>query len=560
MLKKGEFDEELLKAVINNFKLDQYYQQQYPEYAAYLLLNTFVNNIEWGQQVNKIEFQSKLTKQDIVDFCNKNFKDNYVAVYKREGKPNNPKIEKPQITPISTNRDNESAFLTEIKNRPVNPIEPVFLNYSKDMSKLKAKNNIEVLYKQNNTNPLFSLYYVFEMGNNNDKTLGIAFEYMKYLGTSKHSAEEIESELYKLACNFGVSTTNERVYVYVSGLNDNFEKAMDLLEERLAEAVADVETYNNLALDILKKRADSKLDQESNFSALRNYAIWGDKSPNTHILSENELKSMKPEALIEKIKGLKNYEHIIMYYGPLQAEKIVEIINQKHMVADNLQPVPAPETFIQQETNETNVLLANYDAKQIQMAMLHKGGSFEKNIEPTRVLFNTYFGEGMNSIVFQEMREARALAYSAWSGYVNPGKKDRSYYQMAFIGTQSDKMNDAITAFGQILNEMPESEKAFGIAKESVISQIRTERILREDILWNYLYATEFGYETDPRKDVFEQVPSLTLADIKSFQEKYIKEKPYTYCILGEIKDLDMSALKKLGNVKILTQKDIFGY
>lgn len=560
ILKKGEFDEGLLEAVINNFKLDTYYQQQYPEYAANLLLSSFINNQDWRQQVNKIEFQSKLTKQDIVDFCNKNFKENYVVVYKKEGNPNLPKIDKPAITPISTNRDNESSFLVEIKNRPVKPIEPVFVDYSKDLLKLKAKQNIEVLYKQNEDNPLFSLYYVFEMGNNNDKTLGLAFEYMKYLGTSKQTAEEINSELYRLACDFNVVATNDRVYVYVKGLNDNFERAKQLLEDRLSDAVPNQDAFNNLVVDVLKKRADAKLSQDYNLSALYNYGIWGPKSPTTNILSEDDLKALTAETLVEKIKSLKNFEHRILYYGPLSNDRIIDEINKTHLVADVLQPIPAPIAFVEQETNENNVLLANYDAKQIQMVMINKGGKLDKEIEPVRTLFNSYFGGGMNSIVFQEMREARALAYSAWATYSSPAKIDRSYYLMAFIGTQNDKMNDAVTVFSQILNDMPESEKAFDIAKESTLTNIRTQRILRENILWDYLSAMEFGYDKDPRKNIYDKVPSLTLADVKAFQEKYIKNKSYTYCILGDVKDLDMTVLNKLGKVTVLTQKEIFGY
>lgn len=560
MLKKGEFEDWLLEAVINNFKLDQYYQQQESGYAANLLLSAFINKQEWKDQVEKIDFQSKLTKQDVIDFCNKYLNDNYVIIYKKEGKPDDKKIDKPTITPINTNRDNESAFLAEIKAREVKPIEPVFLDYSKDLDKLTAKNDIQILYKQNTTNPLFYLTYVFEMGNNHDKYLGTAFNYLNYLGTSKHTAEEIKSELYKMACSFGVNSTNERVYVYVNGLSENFEKAMNLLEERLADAVVDMEAYNNLSSDILKRRVDAKLNQYTNFNYLSNYAQWGPKSSLTNIVTEEELKGLNPQDLIDRIKNLNTYEHKILYYGPLSAKEITEAINNNHAVADELKPMPEPTKFEEQETTETKIYLANYDAKQIYMNMMHKGGAFDKSIEPLRSMYNSYFGGGMNSIVFQEMREARGLAYSAWAGYNRPGKPDRSYYLGTFIATQNDKMNDAIGAFNEILNNMPESEKAFDIAKESIITNIRTSRILREDILWNYLDAKEFGYDTDSRIELFNTIPNLTLTNVVDFQKQYIKDKPLTYCILGDIKNLDIKSLEKIGKVTTLSQQEIFGY
>ena len=560
LLKKGEFDEELLQAVINNFKLDRYYQQEYPNHTARTLLNSFINNISWKDEVGKIDFQSKLTKQDIVDFCNKHLKDNYAIVYKREGKPDDKKIEKPIITPISANRDEESAFLAEIKARTVKPIEPVFIDYKKEMSNLTVKNNIPFLYKKNDINPLFSLYYVFEMGNNNDKALGAAFKYLDYLGTSKRTAEEIKSEFYKMACSFGVFASNDRVYVYINGLSDNFEKAMDLLEELLADAQADMEIYTTLVDDILKERADAKLNQQTNFSRLRTYAMYGALSPTTNILSKDELQTMNPEELVNRTKNLKNYEHKIMYYGPLSKKQIKKFINDKHLVADNLLPVPETVTFVQQDITENTVLMAEYDAKQIYMAMIHKGGNFDKNIEPVRNLYNEYFGGGMSSIVFQEMRETRGLAYSAWAGYQRPGKPQHAYYINSFIATQNDKMMEAIGAFIEILNDIPESQKVFDIAKENMITNIRTNRILRENVLWLYLNDIEFGYTTDSRKEIFDNVQNMTLKDVVAFQEKYVKNKPYTYCILGDSKDLDLNSLGKIGKIKKLTQEEIFGY
>ena len=560
LVKQGAFDEELLKSVINNFKLRTYDQQEEYDYAAYVMLNAFINNIAWKDYVERITFQSQLTKQDVVDFCRQYLNDNYVVVYKREGTPDNNKIDKPTITPISANRENESAFLAQIKAQKAAPIEPVFLDYSKDLATLSAKQNVPVLYKQNTTNPLFSLYYVFEMGNNHDKALGTAFNYLNYLGTSTKTAEEINSAFYALACSFGVQATNERVYVYISGLSDNFEQAMELLEARLADAQTDAKVYTNLVTDVLKKRSDAKLSQGANFSALQQFATYGPKSPYTNILSENELKKLNPAELVTRIKNLKNTEHTILYYGPLTQAQILEAINTKHALGKELQPVPAPVSFKEQETTQNRVLLAQYDAKQIFMGMLHKGGIFDKSLEPIRTMYNAYFGGGMNAIVFQEMREARGLAYSARANYAQPGRPDRPYLLTTMIATQNDKMMDAIGAFHNILNNMPESEKSFALAKEEILTGIRTGRILRGDILFDYLNAKQMGYNTDKRKEIFEKVAGFTFEDVKAFQQQYVKDRTYTYYILGDIKDLDIKSLESIGKITKLSQSEIFGY
>ena len=560
IVKEGNFDDQLLEAVINNFKFNQYFQSQEYRYAAQILLFDFINGIDLGTRVNKIDFQSGLTKQDIIDFCKRYFTENYVVVYKRQGMPDDNKIDKPAITPIPTNRDVESEFLAKFNERTTKSLTPVFLDYSKDLSQLTVKNNIPLLYKKNTLNPIFSLYYVYEMGNINDKALGTAFNYLNYLGTSTKTAEEIKSELYRLACTFNVSAADDRVYVYISGLSTNFEAAMDLLEERLADAQADIAIYNNLATDILKRRSDAKLDQSSNFNQLQNYATWGPRSPSTNILTAAELNVLDPEELVNRTKNLKNLEHQIMYYGPLSENEIIRIINNKHATGATLQPVPPPIQFVEQQTTENKVLVAHYDANQIYMALRHKGGGFDKGIEAVRNFYNSYFGSGINSIVFQEIREARGLAYSAAAGYGRPSRPDLSYWLGTFIATQNDKMMDAIEAFNSILHDMPESEQAFQLAQENILTTIQTERIIRDEVLWNYLNAQRFGYDTDFRKELYDKVSKMTLKDIVDFQTRYIKNKPLTYCILGDTKDLDLEALKKIGPVTILTQEEIFGY
>jgi predicted Zn-dependent peptidase len=134
------------------------------------------------------------------------------------------------------------------------------------------------------------------------------------------------------------------------------------------------------------------------------------------------------------------------------------------------------------------------------------------------------------------------------------------YVLRTFIATQNDKMMEAIETFNSILNDMPESENAFSLAKEQILTNIRTQRILRADILWNYLSAKEFGYTTDPRIEMFSKIPNMTLQDVKAFQQRHIKNKPFIYCILGDTKDLNIESLKEIGPVTILKQEEIFGY
>lgn len=562
-LRAGDFDEKMLQANINNFKLYQIQNMESNEGRADMFVNSFINGTSWEDEVTSIDRIAKLTKAEIVDFANKYLKnDNYAAIYKKQGKdPNEKKMTKPEITPIVSNRDTASTFLTEIQNSTVQPIEPVFLDFQKDLTQLKAKSDIPVLYKQNVTNDLFQLIYVFDMGNNQDKALGTAFNYLEYLGTSDMTPEQLKSEFYRLACTFYVSPGNERTYVVLSGLNENMPAAMQLFEKLLADAQVNKEAYSNMAEDILKARSDAKLNQGQNFSRLMNFAMYGPKSPATNILTKTELTKMDPQALVDRIHNQNSYQHRILYYGPSSSKEILEIIDQNHKVPATLKEIPAGDEFPYLETPATKVLIAPYEAKQIYMSQIsNTDKKFDPAIEPTRALYNEYFGGSMNSIVFQEMRETRGLAYSAWATLNEPRYLKYPYMVFTQIATQNDKMIDAINTFNEIINNMPESEKAFQLAKEGLINRLRTERIIKSDIIWSYISAQDLGENVDSRIKLYNDIQNMTLKDIVNFQKEWMKDRTYVYCILGDKKDLDMDKLKTVGPIEELTQEQIFGY
>ena len=242
------------------------------------------------------------------------------------------------------------------------------------------------------------------------------------------------------------------------------------------------------------------------------------------------------------------------------ADDVSTLLSENHRIAGNLQPLE--KTYPKAaETPVSKVFLAQYDAKQIYyLQYSNNGEALDIASDPYIKLYNEYFGGGMNSIVFQEMREARGLAYSATARLLEPEYKDDVYKYFAFIATQNDKMQTAIQAFDEIINEMPESETAFNIAKEALITSIRTERITGRNILYSYSNTREMGLTEHRSKKIYEILQTLTLEDVKAAQDKWVEGRTYSYGILGDIKDLDTKYLRTLGPVSTLSLEEIFGY
>ncbi len=561
-LRAGEFEESLLTGTINNLKLSQMRNLESNNRRADLFVDSFINGIKWEDEAKKIEKMSKVTKDDIIKWAEKYLRDdNYAIVYKRQGEDKDViKVTAPEITPIKSNRDLKSAFLAEITATEVQPIEPVFVNFDEALSQFNVK-GINVLYVQNTLNDLVDLNYQFERGTQNDPALNLASRYLQYLGTPTRTAEQIAQEMYQLACSFYIYSDNVYTDIYIGGLSENMPKAMNIVEDLVYNAVPDEEILNNLKNDLLKERADAKLNQGRCFSALQSYIFLGADYIKNTTLTDEQIKNLTSEELLGKIRDLMSCTHEASYYGPATTNDVTTLLTENHKIAETLKPleksIPAALS-----TPSSKVYMAQYDAKQIYYLQYSNEEEEKLDIasDPYVRLYNEYFGGGMNAIVFQEMREARGLAYSASARLLEPEHKDDSYKYFAFIATQNDKMQTAIQAFDEIINDMPESEAAFNIAKEALITSIRTQRITGRGILSSYRNTREMGLTEHRAKKIYEVLPTLTLEDVKAAQDKWVEGRTYHYGILGDIKDLDTKYLRTLGPVKTLTLEEIFGY
>lgn len=562
MIKRGEFEDWLIPAIINDLKLKEVKSYEDNDARAGAFVDAFILGIPWNDYFSQVDRMAKFTKKDIVDFANANFSNNYVVVYKESGKDTTiKKINKNKLTKLDMNRENESAFLKNIKESNVSDIEPVYVDFKKDITFASLKSNIPLHYVQNKENKTFSMYYVFDMGSNHNKKLPYAIDYLKFIGTEKMSAEEMSKKFYSLGCEFNVFNSDEQVYVKLSGLSENFTESVDLFESLLAEAKADETAWKNFIEDEMKSRGDAKKNMQMVFGYLVNYGMYGEENALTHTLSEKELKAMTCTEAVDIIHTLSSYQHRVLYYGDMPVNDLVGVLNSKHRVPETLIPIPAGKEFLQQPTDKNMIYYVHFDTPQSQILMLSRGEKgFNVSNHPTSKLFNEYFGGSMNSVVFQEMREARALAYTAVSFYQTPDKASEYNYSLSYIATQYDKMETAIDAFLELLNAMPESEKAFALAKDGLIKNIRTERTTRDDILWKYESYKKLGISEDLNKDLFAKIPSLTLNDLKTFQANYLANRTYTFLIIGDSKQLPLKMLKKYGKVVEVSLESIFGY
>jgi predicted Zn-dependent peptidase len=548
-IRTGDFDPWMLEAVINDYKLSEIRRNESNRARASVMTNAFIVGLDWENYVNRFEAMSAITKEDLVAFAEERFNENFVVVYKRTGEdPNVVNVEKPSITPVSVNREEASSFAAEFLAQEGGQLAPEFIEYDERIEQIDLRTGLPLDYIHNDNSPTFSLNYVLDMGRNHDRLLALAVNYLPYLGTDRYSPEELKKEFFRLGLNFNVSTSNRRVYVTLSGLDESFEEGVELFEHILANVEGNQDALHNVVDDIMVTRANNLKDKRIILrSAMSSYAQYGPENPFTNILDEEELRSITPGDLTNIIKDLTNYEHRVFYYGSLDQETVADVLNRHHEVPAELKPAKEEQDFTFQEQDETAVYFVDFPMVQAEIMMISKGSNqFDLDQYIMAELYNTYFGYGLSSIVFQEIRESRALAYSAYAYFGSPSRAKDPHFFQAYVGTQVDKMPEAIAAMTEIINDMPLAPEQIENARQSILKQIETDRITGSSVYWNYLLTRERGFDYDLRQAIYGRMQNAGQEELERFHRQFVKDRDYAILVLGSKENVNMEYLESL--------------
>ena len=429
------------------------------------------------------------------------------------------------------------------------------MDYNKDIQKSKIE-KAEVLYVQNKDNSIFRLNYRYKIGTLNDSRQALATQYIQFLGTDTMTAEQISKAFYKIACSFNISSGEEYTTVSIEGLQENFEKAVQLYEEVISNAKADEKALTALKARIAKSRKDVKANKNAILQGLTSYATYGPVNKFNSILTTAELESLTTEDLMSRLKNMNNYEQTIIYYGPAPLATVVKQIKGLHKVPASFTATPASKVFKPLVQTQNQVFFTNYDMVQAETRWVRNTETYDANKNAIITVFNNYFGD----IVFQTIRESKALAYSTYGYYVEPQKKDEYYRVLNYVGSQADKFKEASIAMNELLNNLPELSENLNLAKGQVKKDIQTERITQDNIIFNYLAAKQLGLKEDIRKKTFSTVEQISMNDLKTFHNNFIANKPYSYAIVASENKIDMNEMKKLGEIKKVSLEEIFGF
>ncbi len=563
-LAKGDFPDWMIEAVVKNMRLQEYQRYEKNDSRASVLTGAYVLGLGWDVVRQRWQKWESLTKQDVMDYAQRLLRNNNCAVvYKHLGPdPNVMKVEKPDITAVELNRTDPSAFAQQFLGQNTPDIEPVFVDFGKLIKTSTIAPKVKLRAVTEAKRPMFRLDYCFDMGRHAELRLAMLESYMSFLGTTKYSAMEVKRQFFRLGVNCYATCRDEHFYLSLTGIPESMEAAIELMEHFIADAKPDEAAFKNMIEDTLLRRENNKTDKSTVLrKGMLNQARYGDDSPFKHRFSKEILLQLRPEEVSGWLPKLGNYQHEIYYNGPLPTGKVKAILQKHHQVPAQLHKPLPNRKFKERATSKTEVIFVHFPMVQVEL-LLYSKGTPKFNMEEYlfNQWYNQYFGYGLSSIVYQDIREARALAYSTYAYAATPNRKENGHYLQAFVGTQPDKVRTAVEAFQTILEDMPVAAEQMDQARTSVVKQIAAERIAPDELYWTWRNTLKMGYKDDMRRLVYDFMGKAANDNLVAYQKKYIKGRKFTWLVMGERERVDFKYLKKIGKVREMTLEDVFGY
>lgn len=558
-LKEGKVDEEILNAAKLAIKNDIQRGWETNNERVMQMADCFVQNRSWGDYVKYEKEINAVSKEDITRIAREYYGDNYLCIFSKMGFPKKEKLDKPGFEPVIPKNEVKSEFRNEFDRIPSLAAQPKYVDLTKDIHREKIAGGVDLNYVRNPFNNIFSMEIKFGAGKYTIPSLQYCPQYLNMIGTDSLSANELKEKFYKIGCTCSFSVEEESFSMNLEGTEDNLEEAVKLLNLFSQQAKPDDKKVKKLIDDLNGEKKIARREPSFIAQALQQFALYGKNSHFLRELSSKELNSLKGADLNEAFKQVQKYEITVNYVGKKSPVEVKRIFSGNFKTEKNLM-ARTPKVVLDRIPRNRNTVIVceKKDALQSQIYFNIEGKPVSVDEAPVVDAFNNYFGGDMSSLVFQEIREFRSLAYSTHASFecapVN-GKNSRFW---GYVGCQGDKTMDALAAMDSLILFMPRKEERMSSIKASLIEKSQSGRPSFRSLIEATEAWQEQGFSDDPNKIKNTVYPNLDFGDLCNFYDNELRGKPVTITIVGDKKRFDLKALEKYGKVEVVKEKDLF--
>ena len=561
----GQFSDALFLTQKQEAYREAYRELETINTRATKMVSVMASGHRWQDYIDKVDAISKLTKADIVKTARRYLQAPFVRFKKKKGDYPKDKVSQPGYTPVTPKHKNaESAYAQFLATLPVKEHTPRLLDFESDATITPLGGHATLYTVKNPVNDLFELTISYNRGEKADPRLASTCELLNTIGTDSLSRQQLAAALQAYGADMTFTCDALSLKLQIVGVDRHMHETMQLVGHLLHHAKATPKTLSQVR-DSKKamQKAESK-DNSDVLRALRLKVMYGDNSTYLRRLTLAESKRLTADEMFSAFDMVMNSACDIIYSGTLSPQEVEAIIrstlpverSQERYVdySDDVLYYDKPMVYIYDMPRSRQTLFLTYEQVE-PLPTLESRVPF--------ILMKDYFGGGMSSVLFQEVREFRSMAYSASSYYTMRSRGLAPHSPLCFgtvVGTQGDKAMQAIALVDSLLRDMPMLEKNFDTSRQEAINELDTRFPSFRDIGLRIATLRSQGYDSDNNSGLAQLYGHATMEGMRKFYNNHIQhnEGHRVWGIVGDKSKLDLDELSKYGNVVFLKESDLF--
>lgn len=566
-LKQGHFSDAMLSEIKDKLYQNAIRSIETPESRGNMLMSTFTRGRTWEEELNSIERYREVTREEVIEVANKYFNDNYIEGHKVTGTYPKDKVEQPDYKPVAPkNAHASSAYADSLKRIPASYV-PKCVNFKNDVAKTEIAPGFTLYSVENPLNDIFDMKIIWTRGSGKDRTLSALPSYLESVGTDSLSLHELNKTLRRLGAGMSFSSDRRTFSVSLSARDSQMEPLLELVRHFINHVAENKSVIRDMISD--RKMGNKSFDEDNSAiaDAMLDYVLWGGDSDCLRQLSVAEIKKLGAKGMVESFKEVVKSPFDVVYSGKIEPGKLVSLVRKYIDVTEDAERIAEDRKFealLLKDCKEPLVYIYNMPSSRQNIIMTCQRVDDKTNAEDKAKarLFSKYFGSGMYSVLFQELREFRSFAYNA-NGYHVMSSGNLPECPAAFVtyvGTQSDKTVAVLETLDSLYKNMPVREENAETAKLGLINEINNSYPSFRSVAGYVRNREALGFAEDPDIELAERLPSMGMADIEEYFNTNIKDRPQVLIIVGNKKKLPMELLRRYGEIIELKKSDIYRY
>lgn len=557
-VKQGRFSDELMQSIKNSSLIGRQQSTEDIMNIAQLLQQLELEGSSYDEWLKENERWMQLTREEIMEVANKYFdKDHCTIVRSKMGFPSHDAAVKPDWDHLEAqNQGAQSAFAKAIASNQPEPIKPQIVDFNKDVSITDVTPNCKLYSTPNPKNDVFQLSIVYRYGTLDNPDLENAITYLDKLGANDMDRQAFNQMVDQFGGYMNFYCGENQSTILIGGLEQNMDTIVALATQWLFSPRHDAKQISLIVDELKSGEKAAKSSSDDWFKALRQFTYYGDRSSYLNHTSYKEWSKRNGEQLHNEVLQILTRNGHATFSGNTDPSDVAEMLRRNNLVRENVTVVGFREKQ-EQKLDKAQVVYANNKKfLQSDIVLYVQSGDFDRKDVAAAALYNEYFGGGMNSVVFQEIREFRSLGYSTYGRFTYDILNLNPASQFCFLGTQCDKTRDGVEALRDLIVEFPKREDKFGPAVEHQVVARNSNYITFRD-LPNFVRTSidYYGYDHDTRAEITEQISQLTLDDLQQFHNKYIKNRPIIAIISGNAKKFNPNEVAKLLGDQVMVKE-----